>query len=40
MIQAYGALGMPQLRDDAERILRRNFPDSEHAKSMLTQLGR
>ena len=40
MIQAYDALRMPELRDDAERILRKNFPDSEHLKSMLTQLGR
>jgi len=40
MIQAYGVLGMPELRDDAERILRRNFPDSAQLKDMLTQLGR
>ncbi len=29
MTQAYGILGMHDLRDDAERVLRRNFPDSE-----------
>lgn len=40
MIQAYDALGMAELRDDTERILRKNFPDSEHLKNMLTQLGR
>jgi len=40
MVRAYDALGMAQLRDDAERILRKNFPDSANAKSMLTQLGR
>jgi outer membrane protein assembly factor BamD len=27
MIQAYNALGMADLRDDAERILKKNFPD-------------
>lgn len=40
MIRAYDALGMPDLRDDAERILRKNFPDSEQLKSALSQLGR
>jgi len=40
MIQAYDVLGMPELRDDAERILRKNFPDSVQLKSLLTQLGR
>lgn len=40
MIQAYNALGMADLRDDAERILRKNFPNSEQAKSTLSQLGR
>jgi len=40
MIQAYDVIGMPQLRDDAERVLRRNFPDSTHLKEKLTQLGR
>ncbi len=40
MIQAYDVLGMPELRDDAERILRKNFPDSAQLKSLLTQLGR
>jgi outer membrane protein assembly factor BamD len=40
MIRAYDALGMPELRDDAERILRKNFPDSEQLKNKLSQLGR
>ena len=40
MIRAYNALGMSDLRDDAERILKKNFPDSEQAKSVLSQLGR
>ena len=40
MIRAYDVLGMPELRNDAERILRKNFPDSAQLKSMLTQLGR
>jgi outer membrane protein assembly factor BamD len=39
MIRAYDALGMPQLRDDAQRILMKNFPDSSSAKSMLSQLS-
>jgi outer membrane protein assembly factor BamD len=29
MMRAYDALGLADLRDDAERVLRRNFPDSE-----------
>jgi len=40
MIRAYDVLGMPDLRNDAERILRKNFPDSAQLKDMLTQLGR
>jgi len=40
MIRAYDSLGMRDLRDDARRILAKNFPDSEHAKNMLSQLGR
>jgi outer membrane protein assembly factor BamD len=40
MVQAYNTLGMPELRDDAERVLRRNFPESAHLKSLLSQLGR
>jgi outer membrane protein assembly factor BamD len=29
MIRAYEALGLKDLRDDAERVMRRNFPDSD-----------
>ncbi|MDA1117264.1 MAG: outer membrane protein assembly factor BamD [Proteobacteria bacterium] len=32
MMQAYGALGLADLRDDAERVMRRNFPDSPYFK--------
>jgi hypothetical protein len=31
---------MPELRNDAERILRKNFPDSAQPKSTLSRLGR
>jgi outer membrane protein assembly factor BamD len=30
MVKAYDALGMNDLRDDAERIMRQNFPKSEY----------
>jgi outer membrane protein assembly factor BamD len=40
MIQAYDVLGMAELRNDTERILRKNFPDSAPLKSVLSQLGR
>jgi outer membrane protein assembly factor BamD len=40
MIQAYDGLDMPELRNDAERVLRKNFPDSAQLKSVLTQLAR
>ncbi len=30
MVQAYDALGMPDLRNDAERVLMKNFPDSKY----------
>ena len=39
MIQAYDVLGMSELRNDAERVLRKNFPDSAQLKSVLSQLG-
>ena len=32
MVQAYDALGMKDLRDDAERIIKKNFPDSKYLK--------
>ena len=34
MIKAYEALGMKDLRDDAERIMRKNFPRSPFISSM------
>ncbi len=33
MVQAYDALGMSDLRNDAERIMRKNFPESAYLKS-------
>jgi outer membrane protein assembly factor BamD len=30
MVKAYDALGMPQLRDDARRVMTKNFPSSEY----------
>jgi outer membrane protein assembly factor BamD len=30
MVKAYDLLGMNDLRDDAERVMRRNFPNSEY----------
>jgi outer membrane protein assembly factor BamD len=30
MVKGYDALGMPDLRDDSERIMRKNFPKSEY----------
>ncbi len=32
MIKAYDALGIDDLRDDAERVMRKNFPNSEYFK--------
>ena len=32
LVKAYDSLGMNDLRDDAERVMRRNFPDSEYYK--------
>ncbi|WP_136417377.1 MULTISPECIES: outer membrane protein assembly factor BamD [Oxalobacteraceae] len=28
MVRSYDALGLPELRDDAERVMRKNFPNS------------
>jgi len=30
IIRSYDALGLPQLRDDAERVMRASYPDSEY----------
>ena len=32
MVKAYDALGMTDLRDDADRVMRKNFPDSAYFK--------
>lgn len=32
MVKAYDVLGMADLRNDAERVMRKNFPDSEYFK--------
>lgn len=32
LVKAYDALGLKDLRDDAERVLKRNFPDSQFLK--------
>ncbi len=32
MIEAYDRMGMPELRDDARKVLARNFPDDRMAK--------
>ena len=32
MVKAYDAMGMAALRDDAERVLKKNFPDSIYLK--------
>jgi outer membrane protein assembly factor BamD len=37
MIKAYDALGMADLRDDTERVMRRNFPKSEYYVRGLNQ---
>ena len=33
MIEAYDRMGMPELRDDARKVLARNFPDDRMAKA-------
>jgi outer membrane protein assembly factor BamD len=37
MVKAYDALKMDDLRDDAERVMRKNFPDSEYYKRGLNR---
>jgi outer membrane protein assembly factor BamD len=32
LVKAYDALGMNDLRDDADRVMRKNFPDSRYLK--------
>ena len=33
LVKAYDALGMPELRDAADRVMRTNFPDSRYLKA-------
>ena len=33
LVQAYDALGMNDLRDDADRVMRNNFPNSRYLKA-------
>ncbi len=33
MVKSYDALNIPELRDDADRVLRKNFPDSRFLKN-------
>jgi outer membrane protein assembly factor BamD len=35
MVQSYARLGLTTLRDDAERVLRKNYPDSQFANEPL-----
>ncbi|HTJ97804.1 MAG TPA: outer membrane protein assembly factor BamD [Rhodocyclaceae bacterium] len=37
MVKAYDAMGMNDLRDDAERVMRKNFPNSEYYKRGLNK---
>ncbi len=37
MVKAYDALGMTDLRDDAERVMKKNFPNSEYYKRGLNR---
>jgi outer membrane protein assembly factor BamD len=32
LVQAYDAMGLNDLRDDAERVMKKNFPDSKYLK--------
>ena len=34
MVKAYDALGLSDLRDDADRVMRKNFPDSAYFKGV------
>jgi outer membrane protein assembly factor BamD len=39
MVRAYDALGMPDLRDDAERVMKQNFPNSVYFRGAAGQKG-
>ena len=37
LVKGYDALGMTELRDDADRVLRKNFPQSEYLRRGLNK---
>jgi outer membrane protein assembly factor BamD len=39
LVQAYDALGLKDLRDDAERVMKRNFPESRYLKGDASGVG-
>lgn len=40
LVQAYDALGLTDLRNDAERVMRKNFPDSRYLKGEPGRTGK
>lgn len=40
MVQSYDRLGLAELRDDADRVLKKNFPDSTFASQGIRERGR
>jgi outer membrane protein assembly factor BamD len=40
MTQSYDRLGLDQLRDDTSRVLRQNFPNSEHVRNEARNSGK
>jgi outer membrane protein assembly factor BamD len=39
LVQAYDALGLKDLRDDAERVMKKNFPESRYLKGDASGVG-
>ncbi len=39
LVRAYDALGLNDLRDDAERVLKKNFPESPYLKGDPRKMG-
>ncbi len=37
MVKAYDAMGLSELRDDAERVMKKNFPDSKYLNGNVTR---
>jgi outer membrane protein assembly factor BamD len=37
MVKAYDAMGLTDLRDDAERVMKKNFPDSKYLSGKVTR---